>query len=178
MFKFNPKINKGIGNVLSPLVEYLHERLGISPNMITVASFVAGVTSAPLIIFHRLELGLFFIFISAVLDGLDGPIARKYGYNLEFGEKLDTVVDRSLELIIFLSLVMAGYINLKIVLLSLVVIWLMTLLRGKTGFDPGFKRIMLFFGYFSSFDLAFQIIFWANLIGFIINLLILDLKEK
>lgn len=178
MLKFSPNINKKIGDVLSPLVDFLHNDLGVTPNFVSGVSFFVGLIAVLFIWFHKLELGLVFVFLSLGLDGLDGPIARRFHYNLEFGEKLDTVIDRFLEIITFLSLSLAGYVDLKIVILSITAILLMTTLRGKSKFDPGFKRIVIFFGYFTNFHLAFEIIFLVNIFGFVVNLLILDIRAQ
>lgn len=150
----------------------------VTPNLISGTSLVFGLIAGPLILFHRLGLGLVFVSISLVLDGLDGPMARHFSYDLKKGETLDTIIDRTLEIVTFLSLVVGGYADYMIVVLSIVAILLMTSLRKKTGFDPGFKRIVLFFGYLTNFYLAFTIIFWANILGFIVNLLILDIRDQ
>ena len=178
MFKFSPITNEKVANILAPLLSLLHEKLGIHPNIITGSSFIIGLISVPFILTKHLGVGLIFILVSLLLDGLDGPIARKYGYNLDFGEKLDTILDRFLETAIFLSFAITGYAHFKIVILSLMSIFLMTLLRNKTKFDPGFKRAVLFLGYLTNFHFAFQIIFFVNLFGFIVNLLILDFENQ
>ncbi len=152
--------------------------LHLKPNVISWVSFSVGLFSIPLILLRQLEFGLIVMLISLFLDALDGPIARKYKYDLDYGEELDTVLDRTLEAAFFLSFALAGFVQLKIVLLALSAIFFMTLLRKATKFDPGFKRLVVFLGYFTNFNLAFEIIFWANLLGLIVNLLILDLKAQ
>lgn len=178
MFKFNPNINKKIGEFLSPVVDFVHNYLGLSPNFVSGLSFATGIIASGFILSHDLEMGLFIMLISLLLDGLDGPIARRFHYDLKFGEKLDTIMDRSLEIVTFISLAIAGFVEIKIVILSLVSILLMTSLRDRSRFDPGFKRTVIFLGVFTGFTFAFNLIFLVNLGGFIINLLILDLDKQ
>ena len=180
MYKFNPTINQKIGRRLRPLIEVLHDKLGITPNQVSIASFLLGVLSAIFIVFGKIYLGLIFIILSLMLDGLDGPIARAYEnkYDLKFGEKLDIILDRSSETLIILALAQVGYADVKLSLLALVAIFLMTSLKSKSNFDPGFKRTVLLLGPFIGFNLALSIIFFVNLLGYIISMLIIDLKAQ
>ena len=55
---------------------------------------------------------------------------------------------------------------------------LVRILRKKAKFDPWFKRMVLVFGFFTSFDLALTIIFGANLLGFAVQMLIIDYRYQ
>ncbi|MDR1982964.1 MAG: CDP-diacylglycerol--serine O-phosphatidyltransferase [Holosporaceae bacterium] len=63
------------------------------PSTITISAFCVGLTSIRLALFHRWELAIFCIFISAVLDALDGKVARLIGQSSQFGAQLDSLSD-------------------------------------------------------------------------------------
>ncbi len=63
------------------------------PNMITLLGLSAGLTAIRMGIEHRYELAIAMIFIAAVLDALDGRVARMLKASSRFGAELDSLAD-------------------------------------------------------------------------------------
>jgi phosphatidylglycerophosphate synthase len=71
-------------------------RLPISPDVVTLLSIVAGLSSACALVAefpHHLQLGGALLFFSAVLDCADGQLARMRGTSSIFGRMLDGCAD-------------------------------------------------------------------------------------
>src|SRR4029077_15681002 len=112
--------------------------------------------------------------LGQVLDGLDGGIARIYGLASERGHRLDTLLDRASETLIFLAFGVAGLVPFLHVLLAIAAVLLLTTVCDRSGFDPGFKRFVLYFGAWVPYPTLFALIFGANLAAYVIGLLIID----
>lgn len=67
-------------------VEYL-------PSVVTSANLVAGFLSLIYTINENYQIGALFILVAAVLDSLDGKLARFLGTSSEFGKQLDSLAD-------------------------------------------------------------------------------------
>ena len=65
----------------------------VLPNLVTLLSLCAGLTSIRLAIENRLELAIAFIVIAATLDGIDGRMARFLKSSSRFGAELDSIAD-------------------------------------------------------------------------------------
>src|SRR5690242_671428 len=63
------------------------------PNLITLLALCAGLTAIRLSIEGKLEWALAAIVIAAVLDGLDGRVARLIKGQSRFGAELDSLAD-------------------------------------------------------------------------------------
>jgi CDP-diacylglycerol---serine O-phosphatidyltransferase len=63
------------------------------PNFFTLLSLCAGVTAIRMAIESRLELALALIVIAALLDGVDGRLARALKAQSRFGAELDSLAD-------------------------------------------------------------------------------------
>jgi CDP-diacylglycerol--serine O-phosphatidyltransferase len=63
------------------------------PNVLTVLALCAGLTSIRFAFQERWELAVAAIIIAAVLDSLDGRVARKLGGTTKFGAELDSLSD-------------------------------------------------------------------------------------
>src|SRR5882724_9575538 len=63
------------------------------PNMITLLALCAGLTAIRLAIEQKLELALAAIVFAAVLDGIDGRVARLMKGTSRFGAELDSLAD-------------------------------------------------------------------------------------
>lgn len=76
----------------------LHRLRGLSvnaliPNAVTIMGLAAGITAIRFAIAERWELAVGLIFLAAVIDGLDGRIARVLKASSEFGAQLDSLSD-------------------------------------------------------------------------------------
>jgi len=160
--------------LVKPLARLLHERLGLSPTQVSWASFWASLAAAAAIAVGRVPLGLGLMALGQVLDGLDGGIARIYGLASERGHRLDTLLDRASETLIFLAFGVAGLVPFIHVLLAITAVLLLTTVCDRSGFDPGFKRFVLYFGALVPYPTLFALIFGANLAAYVIGLLIID----
>jgi CDP-diacylglycerol---serine O-phosphatidyltransferase len=65
----------------------------ILPNMVTVLALCAGLTAIRMTIEARYELAIYAVLAAAVLDGLDGRIARFLKSTSKFGAELDSLSD-------------------------------------------------------------------------------------
>lgn len=157
-----------------PILRFLHFKLRATPTHVTWAAFVFSVAAAVAIATGRVHAGLWLMFVGQVLDGIDGGMAREFGLASEAGKRLDDVLDRASEVVIFLAFAVAGIVTFKIVLLALIAIGLMTTVTHRARFDPGLKRFALYFGIWLPYPLIFNVIFLANLAGYVIDLLVID----
>ena len=160
--------------LVRPLVRLLHEGLGLTPVQVTWASFWASAAAAAAVATGRVPLGLALMALGQVLDGLDGGIARTYGLSSEQGHRLDTLLDRASESVIFLAFAVGGLVPLTHALLAIAAVLLLTTVCDRSGLDPGFKRFVLYFGVWVPYPTLFSVIFGANLAAYVIGLLIID----
>lgn len=65
----------------------------IFPNMITLAGMCCGLSAIRFAINERWELAVTFIIAAAIIDGMDGRVARMLGATSEFGAQLDSLSD-------------------------------------------------------------------------------------
>lgn len=178
MYKSDSFINKTSKKVLSPLLK-LFSSVGFTPNQLSIIGFIIGTVSVVFVLLQKIEIALILLLITLIFDGLDGALARYAQLESGLGEKLELIFDRTNEAMWFLALAAVSLVSFKIAILAITAILLMSLLRKKTNFDPGFKRTILFIGYFlNNFQLALEAIFLVNLFGFVVNMLILDYKYQ
>lgn len=65
----------------------------VLPNLITVLAVCAGLTGIRLAFENRFELAVTMVLIAALLDGVDGRIARMIKGTSKFGEQMDSLAD-------------------------------------------------------------------------------------
>ncbi|MFH1376324.1 MAG: CDP-alcohol phosphatidyltransferase family protein [Candidatus Woesearchaeota archaeon] len=83
----------------------------ISPNFVTVLSFLIGVFSAFLLLNGNYVFAGIVYWFSWVFDLVDGELARLKGKASQFGAWLDGILDRIRELIILIAISVVIYIN-------------------------------------------------------------------
>jgi len=79
-----------------PAADTPHSQLSISqllPNMMTIAAICAGITSIRMGVDGRYELAVQLILAAAILDGLDGRVARLLASQSKMGAELDSLAD-------------------------------------------------------------------------------------
>src|SRR5687768_7793759 len=89
---FDEPFRARAGPLLRPLVPPL-ARLGVTPNHVTVLTFLVALLAAALIAVDRPQSGLAVWLVSRVGDGLDGALARHTGRTTAFGGYLDITLD-------------------------------------------------------------------------------------
>ncbi len=85
--------------IVEPIAAFLN-RLGLTPNGMTVLGLVGNVIGAYFLATGQLTIGGLIILLMGPLDALDGTMARLRGATTEFGAFLDSVTDRYSELVI------------------------------------------------------------------------------
>jgi CDP-diacylglycerol--serine O-phosphatidyltransferase len=65
----------------------------LAPNLVTLLALCSGLTSIKLAIEGRMELALYCVIAAAILDGIDGRLARMLKGTSKFGAELDSLTD-------------------------------------------------------------------------------------
>src|ERR1019366_1361713 len=63
------------------------------PNMITIAGLCCGLSAIRFAMLGRWEISVGFILAAALIDGMDGRVARMLGATSVFGAQLDSLSD-------------------------------------------------------------------------------------
>ncbi|MGQ9542809.1 MAG: CDP-alcohol phosphatidyltransferase family protein [Candidatus Bathyarchaeia archaeon] len=101
---------------LECLIEWLASnlhRIGVTPNMLTVAGFLVAASSG-IILSHRISYTSTFILapslilLSGFFDAVDGSLARVGSQTTKFGGVLDSTLDRFGEIFIISGMVLGG----------------------------------------------------------------------
>lgn len=81
-------------------------KLGISitPNQITIVSFIVGILASLSFALSSLLVGAILYYLSDVLDGVDGVVARRTGKGTIYGAYLDSCLDRYVDVFILLGI--------------------------------------------------------------------------
>jgi len=88
-----------------PLTKFiLHFWPNCNPNFISVISALTGIIGSILFFRNFPLLGGIFVQISSIIDGSDGEVARANGRTSFFGGFFDSVMDRYVDVFIFVSL--------------------------------------------------------------------------
>jgi phosphatidylglycerophosphate synthase len=87
------KLNHRLDKPLAPIVRGL-DRLGISPNMLTVAGAIMNLFATVMVVYGHFRVGGVLVIIGGLFDLLDGALARVVGKKSQFGSVLDSTLDR------------------------------------------------------------------------------------
>lgn len=74
--------------------------IAITPTQMTIVSFILGILSAISFAMSNLLIGAALYYISDVLDGVDGILARRRGMSTSYGAYLDSCLDRYVDVAI------------------------------------------------------------------------------
>ncbi len=86
------------------LVARFFQRLGVSPNQLTLAGLLLQAGVAVVIALGYLSLGGVLLVFSAVFDAFDGTLARMTGRSSRFGAFFDATLDRYAEALVLFGL--------------------------------------------------------------------------
>ena len=128
------------------LIEPLAAPLGsVSPNLLTLLGLLTGLTAAWLAAIGSVVPSLLVWFLSRVIDGLDGLVARRFNKQSDFGGYLDIVCDFAVYAAVPIGLALArpttlNFIALVVMLASFYInaaswMYLSALLEKRTARD-------------------------------------------
>ncbi len=101
--KIKPYTTEFVSPVASVLV-----RAGLRPNHLTVMGLFFGLLAAWFIVRAEILTAVVFVLLSSFCDLIDGAMARNEGLVTEFGGFLDSVVDRYVDVLLFIALGIYG----------------------------------------------------------------------
>lgn len=143
-----------INFILIPFAR-LAGKAGLTPNHLTFIGFLTGLISASIISTGNYFIGSILMLLSGGFDALDGALARNYSMKTEFGGILDSVMDRYVDIALFIGIGLSG-INWLYVILALSGALMVSYVRARSenaikkcavGFAERAERmIILFFG--------------------------------
>ncbi|MDD1712939.1 MAG: CDP-alcohol phosphatidyltransferase family protein [Methanoregulaceae archaeon] len=96
-----------LARYVDPIAE-MFVNLGITPNQISVLSLVAGLLCAILYFRQHFVIGSLLLFISALLDLVDGSVARKMNRQTDFGAVFDWITDKYVDAFVLLGIGFSG----------------------------------------------------------------------
>jgi len=95
------RIFSGLGKAMA--------RTGLSPNFFTIISLIPALIMGYFFYIGNVLWGLIFILISALVDVIDGNVARATGNVTVFGKVFDHSIDRYVEFILIAGIVSGGF---------------------------------------------------------------------
>lgn len=153
--------------------------MGVTPTVMTSLGLAVVITGSVLIGFGYLKTGATIVFIGALLDGLDGAVARASGTVSARGAFLDSAFDRVGEIAAFAGLGVAFADDRRVLLLAMLAVggaMLVPYMRaraeiegfdGKGGLMGRAERVFLFSlglwtGYVEAMLWVFVVLVWLT----------------
>lgn len=84
-------------------------KINISPNLITLTSLFTALLAAYFIINKNYFYSLVFVILTGLIDVTDGSFARLTNKVTKFGNYLDAMIDRYVEIIFFIAFAFSGF---------------------------------------------------------------------
>ena len=150
------KTQAKLENILLPIAK----RLDVNPNLLTLLSIASILASAYYILALDLVTASVLFAIGALLDGLDGLVARTHRRGTKFGVLFDQTADRINDGVIVIAVAVAGYIEPFIGLAALFFVFLASYISAVLDSLSG-KRI----GDIISFRPVRSIVLFAGLLS-------------
>ena len=108
----------------------IFSKVGISPNVWTIIALLPAIAGFVALLYGQLLLGAFLFILSGFMDAIDGAVARVTGTVSNFGAFLDGVIDRYVELLLYLGLLFFLTNNYAPEILFPHVYWIAILIAG------------------------------------------------
>jgi archaetidylinositol phosphate synthase len=89
-------------------------RLGLTPNQVTLLSLFFGVSAGVLYALGHAYLGATALLVSALLDFVDGGVARIRNRSSRFGAAIDWIVDKYVDGIVLIGLGIGGFVDMRL----------------------------------------------------------------
>jgi archaetidylinositol phosphate synthase len=83
-------------------------RAGMTPNQVSALSLFFGILCAVCYAYGYFAVGSILLFVSAVLDLVDGSVARKTDRGTKFGAVFDWIVDKYVDALVLLGIGLSG----------------------------------------------------------------------
>lgn len=127
-------------------------RIGMRPNQITVLSLIFGIACAVCYMRQMFLLGSILLLISAVLDLVDGNVARKTNRKSDFGAVLDWIIDKYVDGLVLLGVGLSGisiisqfvavpaYVDTAVVGLAIIGSLMNTFIKPVTYAEIGYTK--------------------------------------
>ena len=101
--KLRDSLNKAIFYPIGKKLSFL------SPNSITALTYPLCMIAGYFVYLQNYPLALLFIFLSSIVDNLDGAVAKANNKRTDFGSYFDAFTDRIQEFFILLGFALSGY---------------------------------------------------------------------
>ncbi|MEA1993062.1 MAG: CDP-alcohol phosphatidyltransferase family protein [Euryarchaeota archaeon] len=86
-------------------------KLPITPNQLTLLSLIPGAGACYFLAEREIFLGIVLMALSFAVDALDGSLARATGMTTKTGKVLDPVIDRYIEFLVLLGIVLGEMVK-------------------------------------------------------------------
>lgn len=100
-------------DIMAPLIS-ASRRVGLTPNILTVGALIAAAASGVGFYMGNVLLGTVFVALNAVMDGLDGALARSQQIEGKRGDFLDHVADRYADIFIITGIFAGGFASWQV----------------------------------------------------------------
>lgn len=130
------KTQTNLENLLLPIAK----RVNLNPNFLTILATLFTLASAYYILSAELPIAAFLFLVGALLDALDGLVARVHKRETKFGAFFDQFADRLNDGMIIIAIVLAGYIGVFIGIITLFLVILASYMSAVMDSLAG-KRI-------------------------------------
>lgn len=97
-------VNRYYAHRIDPILTWAADRLGLSPNVVTLLSLLCGLGAALSVLRGQYAPAAVLLQIHHLLDGVDGNLARYHQRCTEFGRRFDIFTDQSVRFALFVSL--------------------------------------------------------------------------
>ncbi len=173
-------LNRRISNRITNFI--LEHEIPITPNQVSLTSFLIGMVSAIFYSQGHLIWGAIFLETSSIIDGVDGELARARNISSPRGGYLDTMLDRFVDICIYFGILWSflwkGSNILPLMILSVFLAMsgdlLVTYFHGITELKLDKHPALIgIIPPLASRDVRLFILFLGTLVGFVVPTLII-----